>query len=237
MRTSLSLSGAILLLLTACASSPRSDAAGVSADRFSDDERQRILAGPADQPMELVTNDRFEGEQFLRLPARPIDPADPDLPHLLSRMRATVEQEQGVGIAAPQVGVSRRIVLVQRLDREPDRPFEAYLNPRIGAASDDTVVDWEGCLSVPAGFGQVRRPSTIELTYARTDGTAWETVSGFTARIFQHELDHLDGILFVDRKEPGELMPEADYRAMRARQKAAASQPSSQPVPAPAPAS
>ncbi|MFH1808095.1 MAG: peptide deformylase [Pseudomonadota bacterium] len=218
-----------MLLLVACASTPRSDAAPAPESRFSDEERQKILAGSADQPMALVTNDSFEGDQFLRQKARIIDPLDPDLPHLLSRMRATVEQEKGVGIAAPQVGISRRIVWVQRLDREPGKPFESYLNPRIGAMSDDTVVDWEGCLSVPAGFGQVRRPAAIELTSATSDSATWETVTGFTARIFQHEIDHLDGTLFIDRKESGELMLEKEYREMRAREKAA-SQPACTPA-------
>jgi peptide deformylase len=125
-----------------------------------------------------------------------------------------------VGIAAPQVGVNRRVVLVKRLDREPDKPIEAYLNPEIAEFSEEKVVDWEGCLSIPAGFGKVRRAESITVTYETPGGERkTEKISGFTARIFQHEIDHLDGVLFIDRKEPGELMPEKEYREMRKKEK------------------
>jgi peptide deformylase len=114
------------------------------------------------------------------------------------------------------VGINRRVILVQRLDKEPQKPFEAYLNPRIEHYSGETVLDWEGCLSIPAGFGQVKRAASIRVSFDRPDGTpAVEEIQGFTARIFQHEIDHLDGILFIDRKEPGPLMEPRAYREMR----------------------
>jgi peptide deformylase len=168
----------------------------------------------------MVENDTEAGDVFLRTKSLPVRPGDPVVAHLIARMLKTVGDEGGVGIAAPQVGVSRRVVLVKRLDRDPGKPMEAYLNPEIDEFSEDTVVDWEGCLSIPAGFGKVRRAESITVTYDTPGGERkTERVSGFTARIFQHEIDHLEGVLFIDRKEPGELMPEKEYREMRRKEK------------------
>jgi peptide deformylase len=98
----------------------------------------------------------------------------------------------------------------------------AYINPKIIEMSEETAIDWEGCLSIPAGFGKVARATSIVVTWTDEDGTeTTETVENYTARIFQHEIDHLDGILFIDRKEPGELMPKDEYRKMREEEKAA----------------
>jgi len=170
--------------------------------------------------LEMVENDLEAGDVFLRTKSLAVRPGDPVVVHLIARMLATVMDEGGVGIAAPQVGVNRRVVLVKRLDREPDMPVEAYLNPAISEFSKETVVDWEGCLSIPAGFGKVRRAESIVIAYDTKNGERkTENVSGFTARIFQHEIDHLDGILFIDRKEPGDLMPEKEYREMRRKEK------------------
>lgn len=178
------------------------------------------MRAAADQRMQMVKNDVAAGDVFLRARSLPVRPGDPVVGHLIARMRATLKDEGGVGIAAPQVGVSRRVVLVQRLDLQPENPVRAYVNPEILEYSEETVVDWEGCLSIPAGFGRVRRAESIMVAYDAENGArTTESVSGFTARIFQHEIDHLDGILFIDRKEPGELMPEKEYREMRRKQK------------------
>ena len=144
-------------------------------------------------------------------------------------MQASLELEEGVGIAAPQVGVGRRVIIVQRLDKE-EEPFEVYLNPVILEYSEDHIVGWEGCLSVPAGFGQVDRPVSIVLAYDRADGQQErESVEGWTARIFQHEVDHLDGVLFVDRMDSPQLIPEDEYREMRRLEREAQEQPAPAP--------
>ena len=175
-----------------------------------------VMEGEGGAAMRIILNSGLAGDAFLRLKSKPLDPAHPVVAHLVERMLATVEAEGGVGIAAPQVGLSRRAIIVKRLDLEPDKPFLAYLNPRITSMSKATVVDWEGCLSIPDGFGKVARAQTIDIAYDTPDGkTAAETVTGFTARIFQHEIDHLEGILFIDRKEPGPLVPEDEYRKMK----------------------
>jgi peptide deformylase len=203
----------LVFSLSACAAKRVSSA-------FAPTERLLTMRSTADRRMDMVENDTAAGDVFLRSRSLPVSPGDPVVAHLIARMRATVSEEGGVGIAAPQVGVNRRVVLVKRLDREPEKPMQAYLNPEITGFSEETVVDWEGCLSIPAGFGKVRRAESITVTYQTPEGERkTEKVSGFTARIFQHEVDHLDGVLFIDRKEPGELMPEKEYREMRKKEK------------------
>ena len=147
---------------------------------------------------------------------------------LAERMVATVTDpsQDGVGIAGPQVGLLRRIVAVQRFDKEGE-PFEVYPNIRITALRGPQELGREGCLSVPAAFvpqegalpaddvsgtstdpevepssyGMVMRYRDIDIAYTSplTLCDTAETVTGFTAVIFQHECDHLDGILFIDR--------------------------------------
>lgn len=136
----------------------------------------------------------------------------------LSRlMIATVTHpsQDGVGIAGPQVGLNRRVVAVQRFDKgvagtdgEMEYPFEVYPNIRIAWASDSLNSGPEGCLSVPGRRGEVLRAHEIVVEYADmsaiTDSTenipmVRDTVNGFTAVIFQHEIDHLEGVLYIDR--------------------------------------
>ncbi len=120
---------------------------------------------------------------------------------LLKRsMLSTVKdpQNEGVGIAAPQVGVLRRVVAVQRFDKQGE-PFEFFLNPEILSRSSTTLFGGEGCLSVPDLSGNVERAEWIVLRYR---DEVWrehqDTIRGFTAVIFQHEVDHLYGRLFID---------------------------------------
>lgn len=128
---------------------------------------------------------------------------------LAELMVATVTHpsQDGVGIAAPQVGINRRIVAVQRFDKEGE-PFEVYPNIRIVWASDSVALGPEGCLSVPDRRGDVLRSQEIVIEYADMKAASSakdtipmvrDTVSGFTAVIFQHEVDHLEGILYIDR--------------------------------------
>ena len=125
------------------------------------------------------------------------------------RMVATVTHpsQDGVGIAGPQVGLNRRIVAVQRFDKTGE-PFEVYANVRIVWLSDSLAYGPEGCLSVPDRRGNVLRSQQIVIEYADLASQshscddipmARDTVSGFTAVIFQHEIDHLEGVLYIDR--------------------------------------
>lgn len=127
--------------------------------------------------------------------------ASPEYRRLEEKMIATVTspEQDGVGIAGPQVGISRRIVAVQRFDKETE-PFEVYPNIRIIERRGEKQDGNEGCLSVPGMKGTVPRYQDISISYTstRTFKDTTENVKGFTAVIFQHETDHLDGIIYTD---------------------------------------
>ena len=211
---------AMSVLLLGCATGRGHGRAQENEGLLSDAERAVLAQGDPDAPLPVVRDTNADKLAFLRRHALPIDPKDPALPELLRRMRVTVDHEQGVGIAAPQVGVSRRVLLAQRLDKAPDKPFEVCLNPEFLEFSAEKEKDWEGCLSVTGGYGQVMRPKTVTLRCQGADGQ-WreERLSERTARIFQHEIDHLDGVLFFDRMEaPVSLLPKDEVRALRERE-------------------
>ena len=178
---------------------------------FTSKELTRIGNTPQAGIMRLWTIDKREDSLLLRRRALPLSQkaiASPEFVILKERMLATVNDptNQGVGIAAPQVGISRRLIAVQRFD-QAGSPFEFYVNPKIIYRSASLHPEREGCLSVPGRSGTVLRSDTIVVRY--TDETSFEaqtdTVTGFTAVIFQHETDHLDGILYIDK-----LAPESD---------------------------
>ncbi len=207
-------------------------------------EAERAIIGQADSLLYVTT---VPGDSaILRTPCKELSQKElesPELQTLLAKMLHTVTDpsQDGVGIAAPQVGLSRRIILVQRLDK-PGEPFESYVNVRIDSLYGETVRGQEGCLSIPGLRGIVPRAYGVVVSYAvvpgvgdrggaasgdasgagvaagtasgAAGGTAVgtavsatepgrrsERVEGFTARIFQHECDHLDGILYTDRAD------------------------------------
>ena len=133
-----------------------------------------------------------------------------DLKTLTAKMLATLRapQHDGVGIAAPQVGVSKRIIWVQRLDKEGG-PFECYLNPHIDSLFGAVGKGPEGCLSVPPMRGLVQRRASVILSYVHPETLEpkRDTVHGYTAVIFQHECDHLDGILYIDKADTVYVSP------------------------------
>lgn len=148
------------------------------------------------------------GEQILALKATAV--ADSELGsdwlnQLSLAMHATMNERNGVGIAAPQVYVSKRIIIVAsrpnlRYPNAPEMPAVVMINPEIIAKSDLQILGEEGCLSVPDQRGQVARAESVTVRYLTLQGQAVEvSYSGFPARIVQHEVDHLDGILFVER--------------------------------------
>lgn len=121
---------------------------------------------------------------------------------LAEKMITTVQDpsQDGVGIAAPQVGLNIRMIAVMRFDKE-NHPFEAYANPYILRYEGNVVEGPEGCLSVPGYRGVVPRRDTVVMQYfdVQKKENVIDTVAGFSAIIFQHETDHLDGILYTDR--------------------------------------
>ena len=154
----------------------------------------------------FVTGDRRDSVE-LRMPCKNLSDEElrSDLyERLANNLLNTVNapQQGGVGIAAPQVGIHRRVVAVQRLDKEGE-PFEVYPNIRILEHLGDTVRSQEGCLSIPGKRGIVPRREGVVISWTdpETLEARREEIHGFTAIIFQHEVDHLDGILYIDRAD------------------------------------
>lgn len=176
---------------------------GNPAPTFSEAEKELLDGG--DTVMRVLTVDNPEDLTVLRTECADI-PAEElrseEYATLAARMVATVTspEQDGVGIAGPQVGISRRVVAVQRFDKEGE-PFEVYPNIRITAFRGERLAGSEGCLSVPGRRGEVLRWQDIDISYtsSRTLKDTVETVQGFTAVIFQHECDHLDGIIYTDK--------------------------------------
>jgi peptide deformylase len=144
--------------------------------------------------------------------------ADPQIDELIMDLIATADAANGVGIAAPQVAASIRLFIVAsrpspRYPHAPTMAPTAMINPQIVDRSGELVSGWEGCLSVPGLRGLVLRDRAIEVQYLTKYGElVRQELTGFVARIFQHELDHLDGILFPDRvSTPTDLITEAEY--------------------------
>jgi len=128
---------------------------------------------------------------------------DPSIAILEKRMFSTVQDpaHAGVGIAAPQIGINKNLIVVQRFDKVGE-PFESYINPKIIWRSKFIRKGVEGCLSIPDRREEVLRSNTIRLQYISKEGKIKEeNIEGFTAVIFQHEVDHLYGILYPDRVE------------------------------------
>ena len=161
-------------------------------------------------------------EPVLRSQATAIDNVfDPQIVDLIDSLIDTAIANKGVGIAAPQISQPYRLFIVashpnDRYPHAPTMPPTAMINPRILRRGKEMVKDWEGCLSVPNVRGLVPRDRTIEVEYTTRQGkTKQEVLTGFVARIFQHELDHLDGILFTDRiKNSEDLYTEAEYQQL-----------------------
>lgn len=147
---------------------------------------------------------------ILRRRSRELDPAT-DLAPLERRMRATLVESGGVGLAAPQVGLGVRAILVTLGARSAAPRTVWCVNPRIECRSDELQDDLEGCLSIPDLCGLVRRQRALTVVYFDGASDVSLDVEGFDARIFQHEIDHLDGTLYTDRL----LGPPAPKDALR----------------------
>lgn len=204
----------LLLIMTIGASSCCSPSEGFS-------EKELALIESSDSIMRVLTVEDSLDNAVLRAPSKDfsIEALGSETFAELARLMVvtvTHPSQDGVGIAGPQVGLNRRVVAVQRFDKgiagadgEMEYPFEVYPNIRIIWASDSLSAGPEGCLSVPGRRGDVLRSQEIVVEYADMTSirdTSCEdipmirdTVRGFTAVIFQHEIDHLEGVLYIDR--------------------------------------
>jgi peptide deformylase len=148
-------------------------------------------------------------DPVLRRKARPVTRFDSNLQTLIEDMIETMRAAPGVGLAAPQVNVSERLIVVEHAENEDNEDSEekpakkklfVMLNPEIIKASEETVPGVEGCLSVPGVVGEVERFSMIQVKGLNRHGKPMKVkVEGWLARIFQHEIDHLNGVVFPDR--------------------------------------
>jgi peptide deformylase len=148
-----------------------------------------------------VLNIEFLGSEVLRHPAEEIGEITAELRTLAQDMFQTMYEAEGVGLAGPQVGVSRRIIVVD-VREEGSSPF-ALINPKIVESSRDTEKAEEGCLSIPGVSGVVERPAHVVVEGLNEHGQPLRIeAEGLLARCLQHEVDHLDGVLFIDRLSP-----------------------------------
>ena len=172
------------------------------SSEFTSTEREIIYSGES-EIMRVMSIANEQDSLLLRTPSKPLNKKllqQDEFQTLCFRMLATVQnpENEGVGIAAPQVGILRRLVAVQRFDKE-GKPFEFFINPEIVDKDSVLVAGGEGCLSVPEIYEDVERSQRITLRYYDADFVQHEEqIEGFTAVIFQHEIDHLDGKLFID---------------------------------------
>jgi peptide deformylase len=141
---------------------------------------------------------KIKGDTVLSTVSKPVSVSaikTPKIQNLIDDMIETMKKEKGVGIAAPQVGVNERVIIV-----DVDGDIDAYINPKIFSASDSLVESEEGCLSVPGTFGIVMRSDRVKVKALDRNGLPVRlSLRGLPAIIFQHEIDHLDGVLFVDK--------------------------------------
>jgi peptide deformylase len=149
-------------------------------------------------PLDIITLP----DRKLRMLSRPVERVDDDLRRFLDQMLATMYEAPGIGLAAIQVGEPRRLITVDIAEREGEvevrRPM-FMINPTILWTSDDRSLAEEGCLSIPEYYAEVERPAKVRVAFIDRDGKPQEIeADGLLATVIQHEVDHLDGKLFID---------------------------------------
>lgn len=162
------------------------------------------------------------GHPVLRRRADPVSPEElqtPEFQRFIDDLIETMREYEGVGLAAPQVHVSKRVAVVEshrnpRYPEAPEFPLTVLVNPVLTPLTDEAIEWWEGCLSIPGMRGRVLRPRKVKVeAQDRTGAPTVTEVEGFTAVVHQHETDHLDGIVYFDRMEDlRELAFEREYR-------------------------
>lgn len=200
----------ILLVLITCSFAScvntKQVVAGTYNSDFSPEQIEMIMSGEANEPMRVFKINNKQDSILLRTKSETltVNPNDPVLKRFVDRLYSTVRDSMslGAGIAAPQVGILKNIIWVQRFDKE-DLPFEVYLNPKITSYSTMKQDCMEGCLSIPNRRDTTKtRAYAVMFEYDKMDNThATEMVEAFTAVIVQHEVDHLNGILYLDHLE------------------------------------
>jgi peptide deformylase len=166
-------------------------------DRSAADAYLRVFPRSADsmtiRPIIKLPDSR------LRLVSAPVSPADRDVQTLLDDMFATMYDAPGIGLAAIQIAEPKRVIVMDVAGSEEPREPRCFLNPEIVWASDETRLYEEGCLSIPEVYAEVERSERVKVRYLDRDGRMQEIeASGLLATCLQHEIDHINGVLFID---------------------------------------
>ena len=141
---------------------------------------------------------RLYGDPVLRERSEPVEEIDDGIKDLVEGLVAAVDEAEGLGLAAPQIGVSRRVIVVVELDSDGRRKHHVVINPEIVSACGEDVNE-EGCLSIPGIYADVERPHAVTIQAWNERGRPFTLdAEGLLARVIQHELDHLNGVLFLD---------------------------------------
>lgn len=161
--------------------------------------------------LEILTVQNLEHLKILRTKSRKVQAVSPKMAAFAAQMLDKMREANGVGLAAPQVGVLQRLFVVELPeDEENDQPAETYIlfNPEIVKGRGEQI-GYEGCLSIPGYIGEVARREQITIQGLNEKGKPVRLkVEGYLARVFQHEIDHLDGVLFTDRlTDPDTFQP------------------------------
>lgn len=140
------------------------------------------------------------GDQVLRQKAEPVEETSQETKDLVSDMIDTLRKAQGLGLAAPQIGESKRVFIVDLSAIDINGSLMVFINPEILATGEEGVEMEEGCLSFPGLYQKIVRPRTVKVRATDLDGKEFEVeADGMTARAILHEFDHLEGVLFIDR--------------------------------------
>ncbi len=149
-------------------------------------------------PLEI----HYLGDRVLRQPAKRIAKVDDNIRQLVKDMLQTMYSADGIGLAAPQVGVNKQLIVIDCEPDKPENPPLVLINPKITRYSSQTCNSDEGCLSIPGVYLEVNRPEAIEVSFKDELGKPRKLqTAGLLARVIQHEMDHLNGVMFVDRVE------------------------------------
>lgn len=164
----------------------------------ADVDKGKGTAGPAAPGEASLDRLRTFGDPTLRQCTNPVIVFDARLDKLVQLMLEVMDREEGVGLAAPQIGVASRVMVWKHPERDSER--HVFVNPRIVESSETSCTASEGCLSVPGGTMEVTRPEEVVVEAQDVRGETFQVhLTGFLARIVQHEIDHLDGRLILDR--------------------------------------
>ncbi|MEM9276405.1 MAG: peptide deformylase [Cyanobacteria bacterium P01_F01_bin.143] len=144
----------------------------------------------------------YLGDRVLRQPAKRVSKIDDNVRKLAKEMLQTMYSQDGIGLAAPQIGVNKQIIVIDCELDKPNVPPLVLINPKITRSSKQVCSAEEGCLSIPGVYLDVTRPEAIEVSFKDENGKPRKIkAKDLLARVIQHEMDHLNGVMFVDRVE------------------------------------